>query len=720
MNQRESYHRLRPFLFLTGGLCVGLVVWAGLAQEARAGSETNGDCDCSQPCATYPAETNIWQRVMAGQVGNEGTNRNSVRACFLVYLLQNTNLPHQGVQITNIIIEGALDLVNMMVEPAVSLKNCEFQSNVDFSSAHFRKGLSLAGTVFHQQTSFDDAAIDGNLDISQAAFCTDAVFTHVRVGADLAGEGTWFGGDANFAGLDVGHAAKFDSGSRLLTFKTNELMIDEICKEFENSNIVLSARSRLVKIDDQGKRWRLLDGTNHRSYSLWVKKRDPKIDVGLTNEQYVEVKRATYFSANVDMSGGSVAKQLTAGDAYFAGDASFDSLKVDDSVYVGSSAFDGKVSWGFAGVAGQFSAEWAWFNYAANVNFYGFHCAECLLDGAALEGGLNFQNALVSGDLRAAYSVFGAHLASDFLASRVKGTCDFSGADFQGPVRFLLTRIGGNFIAKDAAFTDMTPATNLSQTANSRVTFTANADFGAMNVDGFAIFSRAQFKKIVSFRHAVFQNLILNNVIWPTNSTDSTNLVRFEDMKYELIQAGAETNGSGVSDERKLSDTWKAMSEVFKTGSSYSVGAYKDLEAFFAREGRPDLADEVFLEGKRLEIMSTKSWLKRCFKWFLYGTIGYGRRPSMAMILSAVIVGFGAWLLGRSSSLSRKGGGTVQWSDCLWYTFDVFVPLLDLKTNDRFELDPGHKKVQGYLYCCRAVGLLLIPIWAAALAGLIN
>lgn len=660
---------------------------------------------------------------MAGRPGNEGTNKTPIRACFLVYLLQATNVPYQGVRITNVVIDGPLDVANMVVGAAASLRGCEFNNDVDFSSAHFREGLSLAESRFDGEAVFEDAWIEGDLELTRAVFVTNAEFNHMHIGADLDGRGAWFGGEAMFTGLEVGHSVKFDSDSSTkFTVTTNALRQSEL---FHESNNDISTSVEVIHPEHPTGQSRLLDTLNHRAYSLWIT--DQKDANNIPTNEYIVVKRATYFSADMDTSGSRVAKKFTATDAYFAGDAHFDSLKVNDSMDASCSDFNGAVSWGFADVASQFSAKSAWFESQNNVNCYCLRCAECVLEGADFEGGLNFQNVNVSGDVRAAGCMFGSNLASDFLASNVKGTCNFTGSKFQGPVRFLLAQIGGNFVVKDAEFDDTTSLDGLTNKTNDRLTFTANADFAAMNVNGFAIFDRARFEKNVSFRYAHFQNLFLNDVAWQTNCLIVSNLVRFDGMSYGVIQASTDaTNDTSQTEDKGFEDTWAQMHRVLVNRSSYTRGTYKDLEAYFTRQGRSDLADEAFLEGKRQERKTETHWTAWIFDWFLYLTVGYGRKPLLAIFWSVLIVLFGAFLFRFRSPLKaieqKKGAAhsRLNFVDCLWYSLDLFLPVVDLKTSDRFELEPDHWLIECYAYGCRIVGFLLIPIWAAALGGLLD
>jgi hypothetical protein len=710
---------MRRFRFVLGvfllvaGQCVS-------AQDAATGT-LDLEHISWQPSAEFPAETNIDHvlLLLQGKMAGPCDSNRNIRAGFLLYLLANPAAPYQGINITNAIVVDSLDLKNMQIDPSFALEGCDLNQKADFSSTHFLKSVSFARTVFHEPAVFDDTRIDGDLDLSKAAFCSNADFTHVQIAADLNCGGAWFANGAAFTGFKVGHSVSLDSVAEFSFPVTNGLTTNSraaVAEQFLTNGEALSNDFELRSENLQAGRLQLLDGKRNRAYSLWSSS-----GMG-TNSITVTVLRETYFGSNVDISGASVANKLTAWGADFHGGALFDTLKVEDSADLDWAIFDGDVSWGFAVINNQFSVSNVQFNSTGSVvNFYSLRCGEAVLQGADFAGGVDFGNATVTGDLMAYGCAFGSNGVADFLAMKVKGSADLSGATFAGPARFMLVQIGGNMNFSSAHFTDTRSPKDLRVVANGRRSFTANADFGSMNVDGSAFFSNAHFKNIVSFQNANIRNLYLNKIEWQTNIDGATNLVRFEGLNYKRIQATRqESSTPGDSD---FVDSWTNINWVLTNRSIYAVDVYSELEAYLAQEGYSDLADDVFLEGKTQERQTFPSYSgERWLNGFLYYTVGFGRRPLWAAGWSALIILIGVIVF--VPCMKRKGHPRQRLLDQIvggfWYTIDLFLPIIDLKTYDLWEPRPGREKVIWLGYVYKILGFILIPLWAAALAGLMT
>jgi hypothetical protein len=701
-------------------LCVCLVV-AGKCvsgQDAAAGT-LDPEHISWQPSLDFPAETNINDLLLQGKpAGPSDTNRN-IRAGFLMYLLTNSAMPHQGINITNAIVVGLLDLKNMEIAPSFALEGCDLSEGADFSSTHFLKSVSFARTVFHKPAVVDDTRIDGDLDLSRAVFCTNAQFTHVQIAADLTCGGAWFANGAAFTGFKVGHSVSLDSVAEFSFPATNGLTTNSratVAAQFLTNGETLSDDFELRSENLQAGRLQLLAGKQNRAYSLWSGSATG------TNSIKVTVFRDTYFATNVDISGASVAKKFTAWGADFHGGALFDTLTVEDSADLGCAIFDGDVSWGFAVINNQFSIANVQFNSTnSGVNFYSLRCGEAVLEGADFAGGVDFGNASIAGDLRSSGCAFGSNGVADFLAMKVKGTADLSEATFAGPARFMLVQIGGNMDFSSARFTDARSPVDIRKVANARWSFTANADFGSMNVDGSAFFSNARFDNIVSFQNANIQNLYLIKTEWQTNIDHATNLVRFEGLNYKRIQATWQV--SSAPSDTNFVESWTNINWVLTNRSAYAVDVYSEFEAYLAREGHSELADDVFLEAKTQERQTFPLYSgERCLNSFLYYSVGFGRRPLWAAGWSALIIFIGVIVF--VPCMQRKGHprqrALYQIVGGFWYTIDLFLPVIDLQTYDLWEPKPGREKVLwlGYLY--KILGFILIPVWAAALAGLMT
>ncbi len=165
----------------------------------------------------------------------------------------------------------------------------------------------------------------------------------------------------------------------------------------------------------------------------------------------------------------------------------------------------------------------------------------------------------------------------------------------------------------------------------------------------------------------------------------------------------------------------------------YTFDVYDSLERYFRQEGEPDIADQVFIEGKEQE---RKQALKRfsfpwCLSWFLDVTVGFGRHPWPAACGSAVFIIVGSILFGTFMKRKVHDAQTLhqprRWRqrimygvDCCWYSLGLFLPVVDLKIHDLLEPEPAHRWILWYVYMHTIMGYVLVPIWVAALAGLIK
>jgi len=712
-----------PIIVLIGVLFAAYNAFCGDNPSAHL---ENSRYSC-EPSSDYPAEECVLSKLRKGMIadladcGNVISNK-LIRACVLEYVLTSNWVPHQGVHVKNAVVAGDLDLANIEIAHRITLEDCKFTGTVDLSSTHFAKDISFAGSLFSQRVFFDESKIEGDLDLSCATFSSDANFEHLEVGGDLDGGGAWFQGETVFTGLKVTHRVAFDSGPALFKAKmapgSNDVASADVLETFETHNKAISQDSYLLPVNPSGGQWRILDNRRQHAYSLWRK------------PDGVEVKRTTYFKHAFDMSGASVAKQFTASDACFHSDAIFDSVKIDDSANLDYSYFGGRVSWGFAVIANQLSAKYARFRSAEqNVNFYRVQCAEADLRGSVFSGGVDFGNASVLSEFQAQDAVFASPRASDFFGLKVSGPAYFQRATFAGPVSFILVQVGGNLDVSHAHFDDHTGAKELADRTRTTRPFTFNADFGSIKVDGFAFFYGASFAGALSFRNATFQNLFLDNISWRSAGEPRiTNPLRLEGMTFRRIRSVREELPLLTREE--LDESWANLNTTFREHTPYTYDIYHNVEAYFRAEGEPDIADNVFIEGKDQErIQALKPYsLSWCLNWFLGKTVGFGRRPLWAGYWSLGWIIFGSILLGvfmhhpksdavAPNTLHHK---IFYCGDCFWYSFGLFLPVIKLDAYDGWKPKKGRHWIEWYIYLHTIIGLILVPIWLAALAGLIK
>jgi hypothetical protein len=640
-----------------------------------------------------------------------------IRGDFVADLVSKSPISPHGMRIRNAVITNALNLANLEVGNRIALENCRFLDRVNLSSAVFRKDLSFAGSTFSGPVSFNEAHIAGQLTLSNAVFLVKANLNHLQIDGDLEASAVWFGGPTTMRGSSVGHYAALDAIPLFLDPAADPGLATALPasmeQAFENHGYLLSANFELRRFGDPATHWRLLDTNRHLAFSLWLKPKG------------YAVNQTTYIADDFDARGLSASRELTASDAYIRGAAHLDSLRVEDSMCLDASDFDGSVSLGFASIGHQFSAAYA--TFGSSLNLYNIHCGECVMNNASFREGVTYADATINSELELQYCYFGPAHVADFFATRVNGSAYLNSVNFDGPANFILMQVAGNFDASGARFLDTSSVSNLVVLTASRPS-TFNSDFGSLRVDGFAFFYRAAFAGTVSFRNASFQNLFLDSVTNEAAAVGRTNTgsLRLEGMTFKRIRSVSDTNAS--LDNAALLESWQNLKRMLARYSPYTFETYNNIESYFRQEGQSGIADEVFIEGKRQErtqVLQPYSppWI---LNYFLDYTIGFGRRSIRAAAWSLGLIALGAVLFGRymrrkqDSPLKNARDRLKYFVNSFWYSLDMFIPVLDLGTSDEWVSKTHNGKILWYGYVHSMLGYIFVPIWLAALAGLIK
>jgi hypothetical protein len=190
---------------------------------------------------------------------------------------------------------------------------------------------------------------------------------------------------------------------------------------------------------------------------------------------------------------------------------------------------------------------------------------------------------------------------------------------------------------------------------------------------------------------------------------------------------------------------------------------YLKLENYFKTRGYSNLADQVFIAGKRRECREEIKKLSNLpnniakFIFWDFG-VGYGRKPLRAFGFSSLFVLFGFLIFSRPGVLVRAeedqdtptaeaDKDAVGRMAPFWYSLDLFIPAVNLgprkhyRVSDvevywinflparlaflfprRFQNWIKHHRfpVRSYCYVHRLMGALLITIGVAAITGIIK
>jgi hypothetical protein len=192
-------------------------------------------------------------------------------------------------------------------------------------------------------------------------------------------------------------------------------------------------------------------------------------------------------------------------------------------------------------------------------------------------------------------------------------------------------------------------------------------------------------------------------------------LLRLEGLTYQRIRSI--TNKVFLPGPKDLAQSWNNLRNALNTHTPYSFDVYENLEAYFMREGQPTLANQVYIEGRRRERLHS-SFAAKAWNFFLDWTVGHGRDPARAFIISIVPLLLGALIFKRKNMQALQDGP--QPYHPLWFSLDLMLPVVGLWLKDKWEPKPGKRSV--WIYACvhKFLGWVLIPTGLAAFAGIVK
>ena len=204
------------------------------------------------------------------------------------------------------------------------------------------------------------------------------------------------------------------------------------------------------------------------------------------------------FQGPVDFSGSEFKKSLSLPKAYFAQAANFYRLKVGLDAFLGEAVFAGPVSFGGAGIDGQFIlAKTKFADKVHEANFNGCVVGQSIsLKEAVFEGPVDFSGARVGAEFNAAGVHFNSVDKKTILNGiKVAQNASLVKAVFQGLVDMGGAEIGGEFYADGARF----------ESPNQKVSF------NGLKVGPRASFDGTVFKGPVDFTMASVTGLLIVN-----------------------------------------------------------------------------------------------------------------------------------------------------------------------------------------------------------------
>ena len=732
---------------------------------------------CADSCAlaeTSPLSTNSsaedWalEKVESGEVDLTQRFKDEedrvLSATFLENLLtkpeKDLKLYRRGVHIIGAIVKGKLNLINTEVPYEIRLIKCRFMDPVDVSRSVFLKSLSFGQSIFHSSVNFTEAKISGSFECSGAEFRNDketADFNSMKVGAHARFEDAKFSGPVSFAFADLignfecsgaefrndketadfnsmkvgGHAsfgnAKFSGPvsfvaaqiARNFVAQRAAFMNAKATADFDAMKVGAHARFEDIQFSGPVNFAGVQITGNFQCFGVEFRNGKETAEFGDLKVGGLARFDNAKFLGPVSFVAAQIAGNFEAQKAAFRNakaTADFDSMKVGGLARFEDAKFSGPVSFVAAQIAGNFEAQKAAFrNAKATADFNSMKVgAHTRFEDAKFSGPVSF----VFADLIGNFECSGAEFrndkeTADFNSIKVGGITMFIRSVFRGPVdmadaRFLDLIIGGSE-EKGEQNVRRYSLLNLSRTVITRELRIKYAELGEMiatllQVSGPTSLTNLTVTNKLNLEHSKFANVDLSNVSWPEGEKGG---ILLAGMTYQHISAGDKP------------DSWKRLLELIKQ-AKYDASTYNTLEAFFRRQGYSDRADEVFLSHKRRvrgEFLSDIKWV---WSAFLDHFVRYGRKPQLALIWSLIVVLLG-WPVFRKKGMEpRNPGSTAYHYHGLWYSLDVFVPVVRLQAADVWMPRQDRWFARQYVYVHRLLGWVLVPIGLAAVTGIIK
>jgi hypothetical protein len=443
----------------------------------------------------------------------------------------------------------------------------------------------------------------------------------------------------------------------------------------------------------------------------------------------------TQFARSVSISG-EIKDDLLVSGTKFLQDVSFKDLQVGNAVTFGKA--DG-LAVKFLGVA----------------DFTSIKAGYLHLDAPVFEKEAIFSNAKIGGTFRAKDTIFnkGVSLDSGVFENLEILASDHRGTDVgkpQNPSHIDDLNLSDTIVKHNLELTGLT---------------IKDLKGESLHVQGQAILRNLSFLDEVDLRHAVFDTLKIIEPVWPAPRKGGGSPVWLDGLTYNTIIYTDRRDQVEASHAKLLQDL-----NTFQ----FNIENYVQLEKFARRTGNDDWADDIYIQGKRRELLPhwllrvggflsyLTSWvgwffakvfnfLQVVITWLFWDFMaGYGRKPFRVLGVAVVILVIGAFVFDpmiiegkrviegteRQEELkrnldwakdvmykSRRAKLIIFWRwTFLKYFFGVMLPLsLDIFVPTHHPALVEHWNryaipnwIRVYYFLHRAMGMILVPIAAVA------
>lgn len=581
-----------------------------------------------------PAEQWVKEQAAAGEKANLKKafgKPQELRGPFLERLLTGAYPVHRhGINISGAIIVPLemqkfrrLDLILAEVPYDVSLEDCIFRMDVNFQDSEFKKNLSLKGSCFEKEAHFLKMKVMKSAYFDGVVCLGLANFSGVYVGESVNFQKACFKGKTvNFHGLDVGRSAYFSPTKISGSLDFQMARIGELL-DFRNSQFCGTAEFTGMR-------------------------------VGVT-----ALFENSLFNHGAVFTRASVGRDLRAAKVRFSGDnyASFNFLKVENLANFSDVVFMGPVDFDYASIGQELSADRSKFENSKvgveAVRLSVTHHAS--FRQSVFKGPVNFSGSTVGGKLNFSEARFEDKNGTVYFDNlTVLQAAQFSNTTFEGPVSFSEANIrgelrwaiegekseplicGGDFRITNARLDSLVlrgkngyslilPKLNLSGTTVERGLILENCEIdklqGAnLQARGDTSLNKVKIKNGLDLQDSDFQALkLIEKVDWPPET--------------------GQVQLSGITFKDLETYDYKAFVKLFNK-SCFNPNSYVQLEDYFKRTERHNLADKVYIAKKERELQEY-AWYNPV-RWALlifWGLpTGFGHAKIRVFWLSLIVI----------------------------------------------------------------------------------
>jgi hypothetical protein len=341
------------------------------------------------------------------------------------------------------------------------------------------------------------------------------------------------------------------------------------------------------------------------------------------------------------------------------------------------------------------------FNISNSVERFSAHCeGKDKSKGSVFKDQFLLINATVEGDIYARNSVFEwkppcpceyAHSmcdAADFEEAKVSNDAVFDEARFEGPADFEGGHYAQVLFAKGTQFKDLANFVDVRVKDDldlSDSTFASGADFSRAIIENEFSIAGAKFDEPTD--RVVFEDMNVGELTL-REKLEFAGKPHISGLTYKRISRDTSFDKPGEPhNDQRVWDAWLGLLEQ----TEYTLDGYTALESFEKGQGYSGRADACYIAQRdkeagavyqRSRLRGAALW---CWDFFLKWTVGYGRRPWLALIYGIVIIGVGCLvfpedkmeILKKDEKEPKKDEKGSKYSP-FWYSLDLFLPVVDL------------------------------------------